>query len=409
MAGVIGRPVVDQGGGEIGKLVDVVARWRADPYPPVTGIVVRVGGRRSFVAAEQIASFGQLSVRLRSARLDLRDFERREGEVLLARDVLDHQLVDVDGVQVIRAADLYLAPVAGGVRLVGVDVGMSSLLRRLGPARFRARATPERVIDWAAIEPFGTPVSSVRLRTAHGRLQRLRPGELADLLEDLGREGRQELLESLDAETAADALEEMDAAELETLLREAEPSRAAQLLSTMEPDEAIDALRDLESYEREQILDAMEPVVASRLRVLLEYAEGTAGGLMTSTLITASVGDSVAQVRERLREARGHRTDIDAVAVVDRDGKLVDDVTLFDLALASDHARMAELVGDVEPVVVSADAGLARLADVLTDSRRSSVVVTDSVGRPVGRILADDLVDALVPDRGRFRMPRLLQ
>ena len=91
---------------------------------------------------------------LRSSRLDLRDVVRRPGEVLLAKDVLDHQLVDVDGVQVIRAADLYLAEVIGRIRLVGADVSNATLLRRLGPRRWRPRPTPDRVIDWAAIQPF---------------------------------------------------------------------------------------------------------------------------------------------------------------------------------------------------------------------------------------------------------------
>lgn len=409
LAGVIGRPVRNQAGLDIGPVVDVVARWADDPYPPVTGVVVRVGRRRAFVSAAKIAVFGQTEIRLQSARLDLRDFERRDGEVLLGRDVLDHQLVDVDGVQVIRAADLYLAAVAGGVRLVGVDVGMASLLRRLGPAKYRARPTPDRVIDWAAIEPFGTHVSTVRLRTAHRRLQRLRPGELADLLEDLGREGRQELLASLDAETAADALEEMDAGELETLLREADPDRAAELVASMEPDEAVDALRDLEDDKRDDILHHMEADQAATLETLLDYDEDSAGGFMTTTLVLADTGDSVADVRDRLREARDHRADIDAVVVVDKNGLLVDDLSLFDLAVASDHERMVNLLGEVEPLTVSPGATVRQLADLFMASRRSSVVVVDEENRPLGRILADDVVDALVPDRGRFRSPRLLQ
>ena len=111
--------------------------WRggrtAQTYPPVTGLVVRVGRRPAFVDATAVERLEHAQVVLRSARLDLRDFSRRPGEVMLGRDVLDHQLVDVDDKQVIRAADLYLAPVLGRVRLVGVDVSNASLLRRLGP------------------------------------------------------------------------------------------------------------------------------------------------------------------------------------------------------------------------------------------------------------------------------------
>ena len=161
LAGVLGRPVRNQQGQEIGRLEDVVARWAdGQVYPPVSGLVIRVGRRIAFVPASAIDRVGHAEVLLRSSRLDLRDVVRRPGEVLLAKDVLDHQLVDVDGVQVIRAADLYLAEVLGRVRLVGADVSTSTLLRRLGPRRWRPQPTPDRVIDWAAIQPFGEPADS---------------------------------------------------------------------------------------------------------------------------------------------------------------------------------------------------------------------------------------------------------
>ena len=156
VAGLVSAPVRNQTGQEVGRLVDIVARlYGEDRYPPVTGLVIRIGRRRAFIDAAAVASVDRRSVALRTARVDLRDYVRRPGEVLLARDVLDHQLVDVDGVQVIRAADLYLAPVGEHTLLVGVDVSIQSLLRRLGPRRFRWVPTPDRVIDWDAVAPFG--------------------------------------------------------------------------------------------------------------------------------------------------------------------------------------------------------------------------------------------------------------
>ena len=279
---------------------------------------------------------------LQSARLDLADFERREGEVLLVEDVIDHQLVDVDGVRVIRAADLYVAKVGAMYRLVGVDVSMGTLLRRLGPTRWRTRPTPERVIDWAAIQPFGRPGSPIRLREGNRALHRLRPSELADLLEELGRRERQELLAALEPETAADALEEMDAEELESLLRESGEEQAAALLAVMEPDEAVDALRDLEEDERDQLLGMMPEEKAAELRKLLGYEERTAGGLMTSYLLIARRADTVADVRARLVDDADHQADLPGVLVVDNDGRLVDDISLFELLVADagrEHER----------------------------------------------------------------------
>jgi CBS domain-containing protein/sporulation protein YlmC with PRC-barrel domain len=418
LAGILGRPVTNQTGQEIGRLDDVVARWSdGQTYPPVSGLVIRVGRRLAFVPASAVDRIAHAEVLLRSARLDLRDFVRRPGEVLLSRDVLDHQLVDVDGVQVIRSADLYLAEVLGRIRLVGADVSTSTLLRRLGPRRWRPQPTPDRVIDWAAIQPFGDTIENVdgaaqvRLKTTHEGLHRLRPGELADLLEDLRRDGRRELLAALSADEAADALEEMQPDDLEQLLREAHPDEASRLLAAMEPDEAVDALRDLPAAHRIEVLRRMPPKTALALRQLLGYPEDEAGGIMTSALVVATTNDTVTEVVGRLSEARGHDVDLDAVAVVNKDGRLVGDVTLLQILLTMQtqpESRISSLLADEDVVTVQPQSSADEVATQLVEARRLSLVVVDSDGHPIGRILADDVLDALVPTKGRFHFPRLL-
>lgn len=409
LAGLLGGPVVNQAGEEIGTLVDLVARWVEEPYPPVTGVVVRVARRQVFVPAEQVVELDRRGARLRSARLDLREVERRPGEVLLARDVLDHQLVDTDGIKVIRAADLYVARVGEVYRLVGVDVGLQTLLRRLGPARFRWLPTPERVIDWAAIQPFGIEPGGVRLRTPTRRLHRLRAAELADLLEDLERPARQALLDELDPATAADALEEMDPEELDALLHEVSDEQAATLLASMEPDEAVDALRELEPGERDELLERLPAESAQRLRRLLAFPEDRAGGFMTSHLVIVDEQETVEAVARRLREVATDQPDLDTVVAVDMGGHLVDVISLMELLLAAPDQRVGELVGPPWPVTVGPDATVEEVADALVDNRRNTLLVVDDQGRPLGRIQADDVVDALLPGRGRLHFPRLLQ
>jgi Mg/Co/Ni transporter MgtE len=129
---------------------------------------------------------------------------------------------------------------------------------------------------------------------------------------------------------------------------------------------------------------------------------------MTTVMVTVNGADSVADVRERLRADAEHRDEIDAVLVVDDDGRLVDDVSLFELFVADPDVRVAALVAPPWPVVVDADATLEQVVARLIENRRSSIVVVDDDGRPAGRILADDIVDALVADRGRTHFPRLL-
>jgi hypothetical protein len=417
VASLVGAPVFNQRGQRVGKLVDLVARMQGqDRYPPLTGLLLRIGSRNSFLPIEAVDSINHQSVHLRTARLDLREFMRRPGEVMLAKDMLDHQVVDLDGRQVIRAADLYLAPVAGQFLLVGLDVSLNTLLRRLGPKRFRGRPTPERVIDWDAVAPFSGDLTSsppaVQLRSSDEQLRRMAPADLADLLEDLGRPARQDLLSRLENDTAADALEEMDPDELEALLREVRPEQAAGLLAAMEPDEAVDALRDLSDRERHAILAKMSPDTAGELSALLSYPEREAGGFMTTTLVQARPGSTIGEVKQAVAALGQHREEIDAVVICRDDGDLVADLPLFDLVTHADDVTVGDVLtadGHPEPLTVPPDASVADVADQLVRTRRSSLLVVDEQGQALGRILADDVLDALLPERGRLHFPRLLQ
>ena len=414
LAGLIGRPVLNQAGDEVGHVADLLAKVHGgETYPLVTGVVMRVGRRRAFLDASAIDRMHRRSVTLRTARLDLREFQRREGEVLLARDILDHQLVDTDEIQVIRAADLYLAQVGESIHLVGVDVSLQTLLRRLGPWRFRWHPTPDRVIDWAAIESFGADSaespSAVKLRAPHSALRKLRPAELADVLEGLGRPGRQELIDSLGHDLAADALEEMEPQELTALLREVEPDQAAELIARMEPDEAVDALRDLSDEEQSVLLARMPQQVQRELVRLLGYPGDEAAGIMTTVLACAKPDETVAEVSQRLAEQALHRTEIDSVAVLDEEGRLLGDISAFDLLVSDGSKRLGDLMDPDNTLTLRPEDDLDTVATELVESRRSSLLVVDDDGRPLGRILSDDVLDALVPGHGRLHFPRLLQ
>jgi Mg/Co/Ni transporter MgtE len=277
-----------------------------------------------------------------------------------------------------------------------------------GPARWRTRPTPEAVIDWASVQSFGPEAGQggARLTRHRGELNTLRPAELADLLEDLGRRERQELLELVEPETAADALEEMDAEELHQLLTETDPARAARLVARMEPDEAADALRDLSQDDRAELLAALPQQAAAQLQPVLQFPADSAGGAMTTFLVVAHPDDTVAEVRRRLAGHADHVADLDAIIVVDADGRLADDISVGELLLAEPGTRLAELMGPPWPVTVTTGADVREVADRLIDSRRLSVVVVDDDDRPLGRILADDVLDAVISGHRRWQFPR---
>jgi CBS domain-containing protein/sporulation protein YlmC with PRC-barrel domain len=395
VAGLRDRPVRDADGNEVGRVVDVVVHWETG-YSPLTGLIVRVGARRTWVHAQDITSIEQQQVMLRSTRFDLRDVVRREGELQLLADVIDHQLVDVHGVRVVRASDLYLTSVYGVWRLVGVDVSLGSLLRRVLPGGWGRRPSPSRVLDWSSIQPFGVPGESVQLRRGHAELRRMRSADLADLLESLGRAERRELLEGLEPETAADALEEMNPRDLNDLLRDAPVQQAADLVAAMESDEAVEALREMPEEERSDLLDAMTADRGAELEALLEYDEETAGGFMTSHLVRLHADRTVADAIAAVRADAGKGETPAGIVIVDDDGALLDDISVVELLGVDPATPLGQIVGPPWPVTVAIGADLGDIVERMTDNRGSSVVVVDAENRPVGRILADDVVDALV-------------
>ena len=397
LAGLIGRPVVDQNGRTIGKLVDLVVRHGQETYPPVSGLIVKVGQSKSFINGARISKLTQSQITLSSARINLEEYQRRTGESLLDADVLDHQIVDVDGLRVVRSSDLYLAPLDKEIRVVGVDISFRSVIRRIFPGAISRRATPEHVIDWATVASLADDSGVVRTSGSRNVLSQLRPADIADLIEDLSGREQGALIELLDPELAADALEEMEDDELISLLRGLPAERAAELISRMEPDESAEVLRDLALEHRESIFASMDAKISKQLRNLIAFDEKLAGGIMTTHMLITHEGDTVASALKLLLENKA-RDISDGVVVVDARGKLVDHIQIIELVGAKSGDLLSTLIGPPYPTAVNVDTPLQEVIEEFANNRGSSIIVIDDKNKPVGRILADDLVDALATD-----------
>jgi CBS domain-containing protein/sporulation protein YlmC with PRC-barrel domain len=395
VAGLIGRPVRDNAGRDLGKLVDIVVRHGEGTYPAVSGLIVKVGARKSFIDGARISKLTKDEIRLSSTRINRKEYTRRPGESLLDADVIDHQIVDVNGLRVVRSADLYLAPLDKEIRLVGVDVSFVSFLRRVFPGTLRRRPTPDRVVDWATVASLTDSGGQVRTSGPRSALAQLRPADLADLIEDLVGREQGALIELLDPNLAADVLEEMEDDDLQGLLRGLPAERAAELLVLMEPDESAEVLRDLDDEHRESILNAMAPEPAKTLRLLVTFDEALAGGVMTTHSVICRESDTVAHALSLLVKHR-ERDISDGVVVVDSKGKLLDHIQMIELISASNSAALSDLIGPPLPTAVHIDTPLDEVIEEFSNNRGSSIIVIDSANKPVGRIMADDLVDALV-------------
>ena len=400
VAALIGCQVRDPNGKAIGKLVDIVVRHGEETYPPVSGLIVKVANHKSFINGARISKLTQKEITLSSTRINLENYQRRPGESLLDADVLDHQIVDVDGLQVVRSSDLYLAPLDKEIRVVGVDISFVSFLRRLFPSLIARRPTPDHVLDWAMVASLTDSTGVVRTSSSKSALSQLRPADIADLIEDLAGREQGALIEMLDPDLAADALEEMEDDELESLLRGLPAERSAELLARMEPDESAEVLRDLDSENRESILSAMEKGVAKQLRELVSFDEDLAGGIMTTHLLIVKENDTVAAALKLLVENK-ERDSSDGVVVVDAKGQLIDHIQTVELIAAKASSNVLDLVAKPFPTSVQIDTPIAEVVEEFSNNRGSSIIVVDEKNKPIGRILSDDLVDALSRSRSR--------
>jgi CBS domain-containing protein len=448
---VLGRPVRTGRGDRVARIKDLVARLEAlnakgetslEAYPPISGLVVEIENRRIFIPWGQVQRLGPAGASLSSAQIDLRPFERREGEVLLAKDMLDKQLIDIDGRRVIRANDLQLYDSDGSVRLMAVDVSFEALLRRLtfgrvftgmdGRARpptrqersrrFRRRPIgPAKLIPWADVEPLKAGVPDVRLSLSHERLALLHPVDIAHIADELSRKESAEIIESLDDETAADILQEMDEERQADIVEEMDQERAADILEEMEPDDAADLLQDLDEEQQAELLRRMDPEEAEDVEELLVYPEDSAGGIMTSDFITVPPGLTVDETIALMRRLEDAPDVIDYFYVVEEEKpavghparthqeltRLLGIVSLRDVVFSPGDRRLEDLM-DTDFQWISADDSRDKAARMMADYNLLALPVLDEHDHLLGIITVDDAMELLVPDeRWLNRIPRV--
>ena len=408
----IGLPVRDPTGEPIGTIADLIVAI-GDRYPPVTGLVARTDRRQIFLPWTSVEALEDDGARLRVQTIDISKFSQRPDEILLRADLLDKQIVDIEGRKVIRVNDVRLDEVEGRLRVVAVDVGASGLVRRLGmegPFRTIARglraAVPERYIDWEDVDPLDSTIASIRLRVPHARLAELHPADLADIIDQLTPRDRLGVLASLDDEALADVVEEMEPDTQVEVLEDLEPSRAADILEEMSPDDAADLVADLSDRSRDEILALMEHDEAEEVRDLLAFPEDSAGGLMTTEFVAVPATLTAAETIDRLRELEPDAETIYYVYVVDDDGCLVGVLSLRDLIVARPETRIEEVMID-EPVAVRALEPAESVAETIAHYNLLAVPVVDDEGRLVGIVTVDDAIDTVAPSSWRRRQPRV--
>jgi CBS domain-containing protein len=398
------RPITDRGGESLGRLADVIVRLRGAELPLVIGGLASVAGREVFVPLEQVSSFDGEVLKLSSAKLDLRHFERRPGEVMLRADVLGHRLIDVENAHLIKAADLELEQRNGEWVLTGVDTQRRR--GRLSALIGRGAAEPGRSFrEWAAFEPLIGHTGSAVLRGPFARVRRLKPAQIADLLEEASKAEEKEILGHVhaDPELEADVFEELDEELATRLLGARTDAEIAEVLSRMRADDAADTVAELPQARRQPVLDLMPAGQRTKVMTLLGFNPTSAGGLMGVDFLALGpatlVRDALAAV------GRSHTLQPEAltsVHAVDEDGYLRGVARLVSLLQADPDAALGD-VSDDDPVRVGADTDVVDVAVLMSDYNLITIPVVDERRRMIGIITVDDVLETTLPGDWRRR------
>jgi CBS domain-containing protein len=399
LSSVIKRPLVDAAGDRLGKVQDLIVRAGQSPHPPVVGLVVDIGGRDLFVPIRKVAAFEPGRVLFEGRRVDLRRFERRPGELLLARDLLAHHLINFVGGRLIRANEIELAKVNGEWEVVAVDPSLRPFLRRLIPGYKRRNTDPGAIVDWASIEPFVAHVPTSRLRIPYRKLAKLHPAQIADLVEAASHDEGEEIIEAVgaDRELEADVFEELDTEHQVEFIHNRSDAEAARLLASMAPDDAADLITEVEQERRLPILELLPEPQQRKVRSLLRYNPETAGGLMSPDFLSVSANMPVADVIGALRRSTAPPEALNVVFAVDGDGHLVGSASAVRILQADEHAAVGS-VGDSEPVHVHPDWDLGAIVRTMSDFNMIVAPVLDPEhDQIVGVVTVDDVLELLLP------------
>jgi magnesium transporter len=409
---ILGRPVTDIDGKQVGVLRDLIAKdIPAIQHPKIEAIVVEWKGNSWTIPYSCIAALFSRAIPLKCLIDNAESYVSDEDDIFLARDVLDKQIIDTEGARVVRVNDLELMRVNGSIWVGNVDVGMMGIFQRMGLSRFgRYLATHlkikafESYISWDNVELLRQD-RSMRLKVPVERIRELHPADIAEIISDLNRLQSSQLLESFDVQQLANALEEVEPDFQASLVEGMDNEKVADVLEAMAPDEVADLLAELPKERSEDLLDLMEDEEADEVRKLLAYPEDSAGGIMTTEYAAIPLGLTAEQAIQELRETEDEAETIYYVYVIDAEGKLMGVFSLTNLIFVKPDTLVDSFM-KTNVISVKLLDRQDKVAQIISKYDLLAVPVVDDQNCLHGIVTADDALDKIIPTAWKKRLPR---
>jgi CBS domain-containing protein len=402
---LIGAPVYDPSGpSPVGKVREVALVPQEDPNR-IAGFVVKTKQGERLLTMKSVSNVNG-GVRADSIAADWTPYASGEGMLLLERDLLDQQIIDVHGRKVVRVndVDIYeeIADHHITLKLSAVDVGARGAIRRLlkgvvpsSALRSMMDRIPPRMIPWEFVDLIETdPARRVKLKIALDRLSTLHPADIADIVEELAPAEREAVFQTLDEEVAAQTLEEMDPKLQVSILSSLDSDRAADIVEEMDPDAAADVLGDMPPDATQEILTEMEPEERAEVAGLMTFEEDTAAGRMTTEYMALRSSAKVSDAIDMLRNFEGGLESVSTIYIIGGGEKLLGQVPLAKIVLATPETPLMLLSSRHMPTI-HPGADEKKVAELFDKYNLLTLPVIDDEGVLTGVITADDVINML--------------
>jgi CBS domain-containing protein len=402
---LIGAPVYDPSGtSPVGKVREVALVPQEDPHRVAAFVVKTRQGERLLGIKSVNAING--GVRADSLAGEWTAYAGGEGMLLLERDLLDQQIIDVHGRKVVRVNDIDIHEELGHdhliLKLSAVDVGARGAMRRLlkgvvpaAALRSMMEKLPPKLIPWEFVDLIETdPARRVKLKISLDRLSRLHPADIADIVEELAPAEREAVFQTLDEEVAAQTLEELDPKLQVSVLSSLDSDRAADIVEEMDPDAAADVLGDMPPETTDEILTEMEPEERAEVAELMTFEEDTAAGRMTTQYMALKAGAKVSDAVEMLRNFEGGLESVSTIYITGERDKLLGQVPLAKVVLATPETPLMLLSTRHMPTI-HPGADEKEVAELFDKYNLLTLPVIDDEGILTGVITADDVINML--------------
>ncbi|PAV08297.1 magnesium transporter MgtE N-terminal domain-containing protein [Methanosphaera cuniculi] len=403
---LLNKAVYDKHNENLGKVKDVLIS-SSGTYPKIEAIKIKSNGEYYFIPSKYIDQITSEEILLSETLEDIRQYPKQDSIIKLSRDILDHQVVDMEGSKIRRVNDVEITYKNGNYFIIGVDIGINGLFRRMGLEKISKKLHPENnIISWKDIDSLD--FANLKLSVPKEKLTRLHPADIAEIVDNLGLSDSISILNSLDEEAAADAFEEISPEKQRTILTEMEKKQAADLIDEMSPDDAADLLAFLSPEKKEEILKLMDPEESYELRELLQYHENSAGGIMTTEYASITKDMTTADVIKYLRKAAHDLETIYYMYVVSSDLKLEGVITIRELLLEDDDTKVEEfMIKDI--ISVNVEDQEDDVARQIAKYNLIAIPVVDDNNEMKGIVTVDDAIDIILPTAWKKRIPKMFR